>query len=308
MNKGVTVVLAVGCGAVAVLWAAFNLHRAFAPDIVTDRPIAYPSSWVDVPEFVLLVVLVGLLRVNVSLAPLAARHGKAAERCRIAHFWATVGCIGIAIGYGATFRFWEPVDVALYAPPPGLAVLEACLLPIQVLFAGCVLAVVSDADVRHMASAPGAGYPRARPRLVRNAAAAIGSPVAGACVVTFLVVALLTDVWWNWRVPAGWGLQEWRRVGALVAAALAFIGGIGSRNALAALSSIIVGIVAGTTWVFWTFPNDTGFPPVLSVLWGVLTSDWWELSAVFAGAGTGAVFATVVRHVYLKKGTRVTAR
>ena len=87
MSKRTKAVLAAGCGIVAVLWATFNLLRAFAPEARINGHIAHPSNWLDVPEFVLLVVLVVLLRVNVSLAPLTARHGKAVERCRIAHFW-----------------------------------------------------------------------------------------------------------------------------------------------------------------------------------------------------------------------------
>jgi hypothetical protein len=244
MSKRVKIVLAVGCGVIAVLWAAVNLHRAFAPDVVTDRAIAFPSRWWEVPDFVLLVILVVLLRANVSVAPLAARHGKATEWCRIAHFWTTIGCIGIAIGYDATFRFGQPLDAALYAPPPGLAVLEACLLPIQVVFAACALAVRLPADRVLMGASVRTAHRRVWTTLLRRAAWVIGSPGVAACVVTFLVVALLTDVWWACRVPAKLGLQGWRHVAAGIAVTLAFIAGLGSRNALATLASMVIGVVA----------------------------------------------------------------
>ena len=126
--------------------------------------------------------------------------------------------------------------------------------------------------------------------------------------MTFLVVALLTDVWWACRVPAELGLQGWRYFAGGIAVTLAFIAGLGSLNALATLASMVIGVVAASTWVGWTFPNDTGPPPLLSVLWGVLTWDWSVLSEIYAGLGVGVVLGTAARHVYLKKSENVAVR
>jgi hypothetical protein len=303
MSKRARLVLAAGCGIAAVSWAAFNLSRAFGPDVVTDRPIAYPSNWVEVPELVLVVVLIVLLRMNVALAPLAARGGKAAVRCRIAHFWVTVGYMGAAVLSEALVRFWLPLDSAVYAPPPVLAVLEASVLPLQVLFVGCLLTVRNTGDAQLAPNAPAEA--RRSHSLVRKGAAALASPLVGECVVTFLVAALLSDAWWNWVGP---DLKSHVVVGGLVAGAVAFIAATGSPRALALTSSVIAGIVAGTTWVFWTFPNDTGRGPIVRVVWFVLAETWQLIWPFYAGAVAGAALGVLTRRVFAWRGIRLTAR
>jgi hypothetical protein len=300
MRQRLKAVLVIASGLAAALWAAVNLHQAFAREVLQRPGDKFIGSAFDVPEFVLLLVLIALLRVNVCLTARAARCGRGVERCRIAHFWVTVGCICIAFWNGVLSGFYWPVDSHIYPPSPTLAALEACLWPIQTLFAGCILAL-SALGTAPRASAAAAKIQKtsASNALLRMPGAILGSPVLAQTVVTVLVVGILADVWWTAPLLHGWTIVEWSRIAVVVAVVLGLISAIGSRGVFLPFSAIVLGILAGSTWAEWNTPNDVG-----SYLWRsfifVLTTSRDLVVPMIGGAAIGCVIGTGTRHMYLK--------
>jgi hypothetical protein len=299
VTRHARVVLGFVCVFVAVGWAGCDLYKAFR--VAHDQHVLRPSSWLEVPDLVLLAALIVFLRLNVSFARLAVRHGGPAEWCRIGHFWVTIACLCAAVWYGALRRFMGYVDAPFYGSPPVLAVLDACFLPLQVVFGGVLLASVGAGQEPQASRRNEAGGPHPRAAVVPKVIAIVGSPFVRTCAVTFLVAALLTAMWWN---CVGWDLRSLVRVGALVALAVGFIAAIGGRSPLLEFLIIALGIFAGSTWVCWTSVSDTGPPSFLAALRFALEAARDLLTDVYLAAGLGVVLGAVARAVWLRRPSR----
>ena len=150
MRTRVQTGLLIGSCLFAASWAVMNVREGLAPrDISSSGFVGAVSSAFGLN----LVLLIVLLLVNLSLTSFARQRGRLAQRCRVSHFWVTVGYVGIAVWSEVWFRRayalgGESSFRALVQPPLGLVVMGACFLPIQAFFGGCVLAFAAGGRTR----------------------------------------------------------------------------------------------------------------------------------------------------------------